>query len=276
MSKSEEAAPSPGMGKKVRNIVLSDKKINPLGNARFRWRKALATAVCLTLAGASFSLAASPFVRAGATEKANEILNKVHVIIHTEELTGGAISMMAEKIFQGGPAENSQEIISNNRAKADGIIGGNFYSAAQAEEKAGFKIKTPSYLPSGFNVPDEVFVAAYNKKDQDGKGVNTGKHAVSLRFDDGCQNDIFLGLHLHISEIGMEHKPEFRHEVIKVGDKDVRWFKSELVVQDQGKEQRKKVMEQALSWKADGMTYLLLDYSGLSKAELLKIMASIK
>ena len=164
-----------------------------------------------------------------------------------------------------------QKIIKRNQEKGSSSY--SYATLAEAEEKAGFKIKVPSYLPKyGGKVPSRIYVGNYTK-DIDGKLVDTGKHNVYMRFDSG--KDSFQGLMLMISEIGMEVKPGFKYEVVNVGGKDARWYDSEIMLKDGGDEPH-KVIERALSWEEGGMTYLLNDYSGLSKEELVKIVESMK
>ena len=235
---------------------------------------AVATATCVTLFGAGLSLAVSPRIQAAAAEKANQIINKIQVVMHMEKVSGGVLTS-SDIVFQDSSAEmQAQKVIKRNQEKAGGSSSYPYATLSEAEEKAGFKIKVPSYLPEyGGKVPSRIYVGNYTK-DIDGKLVDTGKHDVYMRFDSG--KDSFQGLMLMISEIGMEEfKPGFKYEVVNVGVKDARWYDSEIMLKDGGKEPH-KVNERALSWEEGGMTYLLNDYSGLSKEELVKIVESMK
>ncbi len=275
-AKSERVNPPEGMGAKVRNAVLAGKgeRISFYG-WMFNWKKAVAMAACLTILGGGISLASSPGLQAWAGEKANNLLNRVHVVTQTQEVDGGVMAS-SEIEFQDSAADQAaQEVIERNRAKAGGIAycGPPCATLAEAEKEAGFKIKAPVYFPDGYGLPQGIWVGEY-AKDQDGKSVLTGKHHVSMRFDGGSEDNP-QRLDYFISKIGMESKPGFRYEEINVGGKDARWYESEITLNENGQEPR-QIIERAISWEDDGMTYLLNDATGLSKQELVMIVESIQ
>lgn len=268
LTRSEKISPLGGMGAKVRNAVIAGKrKRSLLYDWMFKWKKAVVAAACLTLFGGGVTLAFSPGLQVWADEKANNLLNKIRVVMYTED-DGNVITITA---FQGNAV--GLEDILRNRAKAEGPAG---YvpctTLAEAEREAGFKIKAPAYFPDGYGLPKKILIGEYIKN-QDGKRMATGKHEVSMRFDCG-NNDIPQKLDYTISEIGMVFKPGFRYEEIKVGGMDARWYESEVTLNKDGQKPQ-QVIERAISWENGGMTYLMSDSTGLSKQELVKIVESI-
>lgn len=271
--KADEITPAEDMGERVRNILMSGQGRKILSAWSFSWKKTVAAAACVTVFGAGLPLALSPGLQAAAAEKANQIMNKIQVVMQTKKVDGGVLSS-SELLFADTSAEReARQVIKRNQEKAGGMSGYYYPTLTAAEKETGFHIKTPSYMPEGYErIPSRILVGEY-RKDVDGKLVDTGKHDVFLRFDSGM--DSYQGTMLSISEIGMEFKPGFKYEAVKVGGKDGRWYESELSVKDEGKEP-KGVVERALGWQEDGVTYLLTDYSGLSKEDLVKIVESMK
>ena len=250
----------------MRNAVIAGKKKRAL--LQDNWKKVLVAAACLTLFVGSITLAFSPGLQVWADEKANSLLNKIRVVMLTED-NGNVITITT---FQGNAA--GLEAILRNRAKADMpadyVL---FTTLAGAEREAGFKIKAPAYFPGGYGLPKRIRVGEY-VKNQDGKRVATGKHFVRMRLDNG-DNDSSKKLEYIISEIVMELKPGFRCEEIKIRDKDVRWYESEIMISKDGQKPQ-QLIERAINWEDGGMTYLMNDSTGLSKKELVKIVESIQ
>lgn len=278
LAESGRVNPPEGMGAKVRNAVLLGKRKRALFHHwLFNWKKAVATAACLTFLGGGASLALSPGLQAWAGENAASLLNKVQVMTHTREVDGGVLTS-SEMDFQDGAAEQAaRDMIERNQAKAGGIAGiagyGPCTTLAEAEGEAGFKIKAPAYFPDGYGLQQGIWVSEY-MKEQGGKQLTTGKHNVSMRFDGG-NDDSPQKLNYIISGIGLEFKPGFRYEEIKVGGKDARWYESEITLNKEGEEPQ-QLTERAISWQDGGMTYLLNDSTGLSRQELVRMVESIQ
>lgn len=273
-ARSEEINPPQDLGAKVRNEILGQKrKRSLLDEWSFKWKKFAAAAACLTFIGGGISLAFSPGLQAWAGEKADSLLNKVNVVMNTREIDGGVITS-TEIEFQDSAAEqSSRDTVERNQIKAGGIAGyGPYATLEEAEREAGFRIKAPAYYPEGYGLHN-IWVGEYIKE-QDGQREATGQYSVSVRLDDGI-NDGWQRLDYIISESGMEFKPGFKYEEIKVGDMDARWFESEITLNENGQEPQ-QVIERAISWQDGGMTYLLNDATGLSRQELVKMVESIQ
>ncbi|MDD2422539.1 MAG: hypothetical protein PHU78_10475 [Heliobacteriaceae bacterium] len=275
-TKAEKTTPPAGMKTKVRNALLTGKKTSALrSNWILTWKKAVAAAACLTFLGGGISLVFSPGLQAWANERVNDLINRLHVVTHTEEVDGGVLSSMEFKFQDSAAEQAARDTIERNRAKATSLVSYEPYpTLAEAEKEAGFRIKVPTYFPDGYGLKN-IWVHQYFK-DQDGESVATGKHDVSMRFDGG-NDDSPQRLVYSVSENGMEFKPGFRYEEIKIGDREARWYESEITLNENGHNPQ-QIIERAISWaEADsGMTYLLNDSTGLSKQELEGIVESIR
>ncbi|OPY57823.1 MAG: RNA polymerase sigma factor [Pelotomaculum sp. PtaU1.Bin035] len=108
-------------------------------------KKAIAAAACFTILGGGVSLAFSPGLQAWADEKANNLLNRVHMVTQTREVEGGVLTS-TEIEFQDRADEQAALVTSKrNQAKAGGIAGyGPCATLAEAEKEAGFKSKVPA------------------------------------------------------------------------------------------------------------------------------------
>jgi hypothetical protein len=270
--KASSIAVSEGLGQRVSKAVLSGEKRRAAGAGSPGWKKIAAAAACMVFAVTGMMLAASPGMQAAASEKAGQIVNKIQVIMHTKEVNGSVMTS-SEIVFQDESARReAQEVMARNREKAGGSASFPYATLAEAERAAGFKIKTPAYLPAGYKIPQTIFVGEYTG-DKDGKPVKTGKHDVYMRFDAGEES--FQGMMLIISELGMEFKPGFKYDNLKVGGRDTRWYESHITLQEEGKEPA-VVTERALGWSEGGITYLLTDCSGLTQNELVKMVESMR
>ena len=276
-AKAEEIVPSGGMGAMVSDVVLAGVKKRRLsGSVGLDWKRAVAATACFIFIGSGLSLALSPGLQAWASDKGDKFVNHVQVIIQSfqrDGSTGGSSSM----VIKEDPAGDQDVSKVKMNIRKMGIVSFPYATPEEAVRAAGFRIKLPAYLPAGYTVPTAIDAGEIMTDGQGGKSVPTGKHLVSMRFDRGTGS--FRGLSLIISqEIEQQYKPGFKYRDIKIGDRDARWFESEIALNDTsspGQEPR-AITEHALSWKEGGLTYLLTDYSGLDMAELVKMAESMK
>jgi hypothetical protein len=269
-TQSEKIYPPEDMGVKARNAVIAGKKKRALlHDWMFNWKKNLAAAACLAIFAGGITIAFSPGLQVWADEKANSLLNKIRMVMYKED-NGNVITVTT---FHQGNAEGLEAFL-RNRAKA--VVLADYVlckTLAEAEREAGFKIKTPAYFPDGYGLPERIRVGEY-VKNQDGKLVAIGKHDVRMRLDDG-DNDSLQKLEYITSEIVMEFKPGLRYEEIKVGNRNARWYESEITLDKDGQKPQ-QLIERAISWENGGMAYLMNDSTGLSKKELVRIVESIQ
>jgi len=270
IDKSEEIIPQNNMKERVSHSMKYKNK-STFNTSVLNWKRAATAAACFIFICTGVSLAVSPEIQTAAVEKVTEFTNRVQMVFNVSQEGSATVSSSEITSVNGTPIDNMYLKVTKGGFSTYGPI----YSREEAEKEAGFKFKMPVYLPSNCKLPTNTIDVSDYKPEKDGN-KDTGKHAVSMQFDDS--EAAFSGTKLLIYEIDVPEKDGYKYMDVKIGNNDAKYYETQIDMKDtsNGKDTSKEVYERQLRWKDNEKTYILIDYSGISKDELIKMAESMK
>ncbi len=283
-AKAEQVKPSPDLASQVGQMLRT-------GGARRKppawslgWKRTVAAAACVALVGLGTFMAASPGAQAWASDVVDLFVNHMQGIYeHHVAKNGSEIGSLTWKFTDTGDQSVKRVPIDPNQEKT-GFVASVVATREQAEQRAGFPVKLPSYLPAGLQLTKDGIevLNVVHQIGRDSQPVATGEYQVMVSFANPDQDPAASrGLFLRIApSTEGDFMQGSKYVDAEMGGQPARWFDLDMNVtgvSSSGQTQAVTEHERALSWTAGGLNYLLFDNSGaLPQTEMVKIAESLK
>jgi hypothetical protein len=240
-----------------------------------RWKRITAVAACFIVIGSTFTITFSSEAKAWAFEKAANIVSQLQTAVNKQAVKGDDDGSKVERSLPDNIMNPSRLPGSSGKGQYNIVYGEADETIEEAEDHIGFDIRLPAYLPENCSLPEKIIVGDFVQYDKDKNLVKTGKHAANIILND--ISDSFQGMYMVVSQNGGELMGSRNYRVVEIGSLKVREYNAEICISlKDSKEEKKIIPECRIFWEQDGLTYLLVDYTGTPIEEIYKMIGSMK